>query len=95
MTRACFAALIASALTCGSAPAVAQTPAEIPVDSPAAIAAARDLFVKGTKASEENRWAEARERFEESLLLHRAPITLYSLGVAERQTGRWVAALAV
>ncbi|MDC3962509.1 PEGA domain-containing protein [Polyangium jinanense] len=61
--------------------------------SPADVAAARDLFRDGAKLAQEGRWAEARERYMRSLALKRAPLTLYSLGVANREIGRLVEAL--
>lgn len=62
-------------------------------ESAADIAAARELFVEGSSLSREGKWGEARERFERSLALKRAAITLYSLGVAQKETGQLVEAL--
>jgi hypothetical protein len=67
-------------------PALAQTPAET--------AEARELFVQGSNLAEKGKWDEARVRFERSLKLKHASLTLYSLGVAQRQTGRLVEARA-
>ncbi|HVK68528.1 MAG TPA: PEGA domain-containing protein [Polyangium sp.] len=61
--------------------------------SPADVAVARELFRDGAKLAQEGRWAEARERYMRSLALRRAPLTLYSLGVANREIGRFVDAL--
>lgn len=61
--------------------------------SPADVALARDLFREGAKLAQDGRWAEARERYMRSLALKRAPLTLYSLGVANREIGRFVDAL--
>jgi hypothetical protein len=84
-TKTVAPALAALALFAGApAPARAQSPADT--------AAARELFVEGSTLAEQGRWDEARERFERSLRLKRASLTLYSLGVAERQTGRLVEA---
>ena len=66
------------------APAFAQTPAET--------AEARELFVQGGTLAEQGKWDEARVRFERSLKLKHASLTLYSLGVAQRQTGRLIEA---
>ncbi len=61
--------------------------------SPADVALARELFRDGAKLAQEARWAEARERYTRSLALRRAPLTLYSLGVANRELGRLVESL--
>jgi hypothetical protein len=54
---------------------------------------ARALFVEGAKLAGEGRWKEARELYARSLQLKPAPITRYSLGVAQRETGRRADAL--
>jgi hypothetical protein len=54
---------------------------------------ARRLFVEGSRLGQKGSWPEARDRFRSSLALKRAPLTLYSLGVAERECGAKVAAL--
>lgn len=69
----------------GAATARAQTAADV--------TAARDLFIEGSRLAERDLWADARDRFERSLALKRAALTLYSLGVAQRNTGRLVEAL--
>lgn len=56
------------------------------------IAAARELFIEGTRLAEKGEWKEAREHFARSLRLKPASLTLYSLGVAQRQTDQWVEA---
>jgi hypothetical protein len=61
--------------------------------SPADIAAARELFQEGTKLSRQGEWEQALDRFVRSLALKRASITLYSLGVAQKNTGRLAEAL--
>lgn len=65
--------------------ALAQTPADVET--------ARALFVEGAKLGNEGRWKEARELYARSLQLKPAAITRYSLGVAERETGRFADAL--
>jgi hypothetical protein len=55
---------------------------------------ARALFREGSRFAKEGRWREAEERYGRSLARKRAAITLYSLGVAERRTGRLVEAIA-
>src|SRR4051812_9948895 len=54
---------------------------------------ARALFVAATKLGKEGRWREARDLYARSLQLKPAPLTRYSLGVAQRETGRLVHAL--
>jgi len=85
--RSTFApALLGSLLVVASPnPALAQSPADV--------AAARELFREGAKHAQEQRWAEARESYTKSLMLKRAPLTLYSLGVADQNLGRFVEAL--
>lgn len=86
MSRRVFFAAPLFAVALYLAPARAQTPAET--------AEARELFVEGGTLAEQGRWDEARERFERSLKLKHASLTLYSLGVAQRQTGRLIEARA-
>lgn len=84
LSRALVAAALAAALL-GPAPARAQSAADV--------AAARDLFKEASRLGNEGKWEEARDRYERSLQLKRAAITLYSLGVAQHRTGRLVEAL--
>ena len=78
---------LAAALGLTGAPGAARA------QSSADVAAARDLFKEGSRLVQEGKWDEARDRYERSLALKRAAITLYSLGVAEEHTGRFVDAL--
>jgi tetratricopeptide (TPR) repeat protein len=55
--------------------------------------AARDLFFEGQSLANEGRWSEACERFEKSLAIKRSAITLYSLGVAQLESDRFVEAM--
>ncbi|WP_437319524.1 PEGA domain-containing protein [Sorangium sp. So ce385] len=81
-----LALLIAAAgLLAAPAPAAAQSAADVAV--------AREIFIEGSEFAKQGRWEEARERYERSLAIKRAPITLYSLGVAQQQTGQLVEAL--
>ncbi|UQA57842.1 PEGA domain-containing protein [Polyangium aurulentum] len=57
------------------------------------VALARDLFREGVELAQQGRWDDAHERYRRSLALKRAPLTLYSLGVAQQQTGRFVDAI--
>lgn len=66
-------------------PALAQTTTDVET--------ARALFVEGAKLGNEGRWKEARDLYARSLQLKAAPITRYSLGVAQRETGRFADAL--
>ena len=77
--------VLALALTVPSRRATAQTAADV--------SAARDLFIQGSELVQQGKWDEARERYERSLRLKRAAITLYSLGLAQKNTGRLVEAL--
>jgi tetratricopeptide (TPR) repeat protein len=62
-------------------------------ESPADIAAARELFKQGVAASKQGNWEEAVDKLSRSLALKRAPIAHYTLGVAQQNTGRLVEAL--
>jgi Tetratricopeptide repeat/PEGA domain len=62
-------------------------------EDPANKAAARELFREASRLGKSGDWQGARERYQRSLALHPAAITLYSLGVAQRETGALVAAL--
>jgi hypothetical protein len=57
------------------------------------VAQARELFREGSKLAEAGSWEQARDRFERSIKLKRAALTLYNLGVAQQETGRMVAAI--
>lgn len=57
------------------------------------VATARDLFIQASALGQQGKWDEARALFERSLALKRAPITLYSLGAAQKHSGRWVEAI--
>lgn len=82
---ACFALLVAAAPQTGFAD---EDPAATDLD------AARELFFEGQSFAGEGRWAEARDRFQRSLAIKRSAITLYSLGVAELESGLLVEAIA-
>jgi tetratricopeptide (TPR) repeat protein len=56
-------------------------------------ATARELFIQASALGRQGQWDSARGLYERSLALKRAPITLYSLGVAQKHTGRWVEAI--
>lgn len=61
-------------------------------DGAADIAAARELFNEASRLAAAGKWEEARERYQRSLGLKRAAITMYSLGVAQKNTGKLVEA---
>jgi hypothetical protein len=71
-----------------AAPAEAQTPQ--PADD---VTRARELFLEGAKLAQDGSWDAARDRFERSLKIKRAALTLYNLGIAQQETGRLVDAL--
>ncbi len=72
--------------------ALAAAPQSALAESPADIAVARELFREGSRFAQRGAWDDARERFERSLALRRAPLTLYSLGVAQKNVGLLVEA---
>jgi len=74
-------ALIATSLLAATLLATSDARAEDDV------AAARRLFQEAVAASEHGDWSEAVTRYQASLARKRAPITLYSLGVAYREAG--------
>ncbi|MEZ4301627.1 MAG: tetratricopeptide repeat protein [Polyangiaceae bacterium] len=55
---------------------------------------AREAFNQGVSLAAEKRWSEACDKYEESLRLRRSALTLYSLGVVQREAGRLVEAQA-
>lgn len=61
--------------------------------SAADVETARAIFVEGAKLANQGRWEQARELYARSLQLRPAPITHYSLGVAEKETGHLAGAL--
>jgi hypothetical protein len=63
-------------------------------ESAADLEAARAAFKEASSLAEQKRWSAACDRYAYSLKLHRAALTLYSLGVAQREAGRLVAARA-
>ncbi|WP_437534746.1 hypothetical protein WME79_11165 [Sorangium sp. So ce726] len=80
-----LALLVAAAMLAAPAPAAAQSAADVAV--------AREIFIEASELARQGRWEQAREQYERSLAIKRAPITLYSLGVAQQQTGQLVEAL--
>jgi hypothetical protein len=87
MSRPTLAFLaVASLLFSAAPPAGAESAAERDE--------ARALFREGSRLAKEGRWREAEEHYGRSLARKRAAITLYSLAVAERRTGRLVEAIA-
>ncbi|WP_438015558.1 tetratricopeptide repeat protein [Sorangium sp. So ce315] len=76
-------ALLAAALP---SPASAQGPGDV--------ASARALFVQGAKLAREGRWEAARALYARSLEIKPAPLTRYSLGVAQKELGQLADALA-
>jgi hypothetical protein len=60
---------------------------------PADIATARHLFKEGAELSRKGDWEAAADRFTRSLSIKKTPLTLYSLGVAQKNVGRLAEAL--
>src|SRR6185437_3696897 len=54
--------------------------------------AARQAFLEARALGSQGRWAEAAERYGASLRLHRSALTLYSLGLAQKESGKLVEA---
>jgi hypothetical protein len=82
-----------AAATCVGAALVLTPSSPARAQSAADVAAARDLFIEGSRLSNAGDWAHAQDHFERSLRLKRAPITLFSLAVVETHTGHLVEAL--
>lgn len=55
-------------------------------------AIARDLFREGAALAQQGKWDQALNRYARSLKLKRASLTLYSLGVAQKQLGQLIEA---
>ncbi|WP_437575404.1 hypothetical protein [Sorangium sp. So ce887] len=83
-----FVAVVAALLLAAAAPcpAAAQGTGDV--------TAARVLFVQGAKLAREGRWEEARALYSRSLAIKAMPLTRYSLGVAQKETGHLADALA-
>lgn len=84
--RLCTFAL---ALALCSSPAYAQQPDASASD----VAAARDLFRSAARFAQEGKWEEARSHYERSYALRPSALTRYSLGLAQKETGRLVEAV--
>jgi hypothetical protein len=69
-----------------------RLPAAHAQQSAADITAARDLFSEGASLAQQGKLEEARDRFERSVRLKRAGVTLYSLGVVQKRLGLLVEA---
>jgi hypothetical protein len=80
----------AEPVTMGETP---KPPVRAAPDSTPDLGRARELFVEGSKLAEAGDWEGARDRFERSLKIKRSTLTLYNLGIAQQETGRWVAAI--
>jgi hypothetical protein len=81
------ALLLAAGLISTGAPRVVRAESADDVET------ARAYFVEASKLGNQGRWREAREMYARSLQLKPAPLTRYSLGVAQRETGRLAEAL--
>ncbi|MGK4000163.1 tetratricopeptide repeat protein [Sorangium sp. So ce1024] len=81
-------ALLAAALLAAALPSSASA------QGPGDVESARVLFVQGAKLAREGRWEEARALYARSLEIKPAPLTRYSLGVAQKELGHLADALA-
>jgi hypothetical protein len=72
---------------------VLAVPAASHAQSAADVASARDLFKEAALMGLKGDWEGARSAYAKSLKLKRAPITLYSIAVAEKNTGHLIDAL--
>jgi hypothetical protein len=80
-------------LLCVALLLLALVPRPASAQSAADVAAARELFIEGAALAKAGQWDQARDRYERSLALKHAAITLYSLGVAQMSTQALVEAL--
>lgn len=69
---------------------VAPASAQQPPPSASDVAAARELFREAAQLAQQGRWEEARSHYERSYALRPSALTRYSLGLAQRETGRLV-----
>jgi len=83
--HALLTVILAGAIVWPAAVAFAQSPADV--------AAARELYIEGAKLSKQEKWGEAEDRLSRSLALKRAPITHYSLGVVQNELGKLLESL--
>ncbi|WP_437777196.1 tetratricopeptide repeat protein [Sorangium sp. So ce1097] len=72
----------------------ATFPSSASAQGPGDVESARVLFVQGAKLAREGRWEEARALYARSLEIKPAPLTRYSLGVAQKELGQLAGALA-
>lgn len=71
---------------------MAAAPLRARADSAEDTAVARDLFREGAALAQQGNWEQALDRYARSLRLKRGSLTLYSLGVAQKQLGQLVEA---
>ncbi|XXY53444.1 hypothetical protein WME91_20135 [Sorangium sp. So ce269] len=79
--------LVAASLT-------AASPLSASAQGSGDVESARMLFVQGAQLARQGRWEEARALYARSLEIKPAPLTRYSLGVAQKESGHLVDALA-
>ncbi len=88
ISRVCLrAAALACLVTVSPAAAAPSTPAASDV------AAARELFREAAQLAQQGKWEDARSRYERSYALRPSTLTRYSLGLAQKETGRLVDAI--
>ncbi|WP_437587546.1 hypothetical protein [Sorangium sp. So ce1000] len=81
-------------VTLAAALFMAATPLPASAQGAGDVESARVLFVQGAKLAKQGRWEEARALYARSLEIKAAPLTRYSLGVAQKETGHLADALA-
>ena len=74
---------------------VMVSPAAADPSTPAAsdVAAAREMFREAAQLAQQGKWEEARSLYERSYSLRPSTLTRYSLGLAQKETGRLVDAI--
>lgn len=82
-----------AAVAASAVPSVGWAQGDEPSSSPEDVEAARELAKEGLVAVKEERFEDAIEPLSRSLALHRAPFTLYTLGLAYKGANRPAAAL--
>ncbi|WP_437276596.1 tetratricopeptide repeat protein [Sorangium sp. So ce375] len=81
-------------VTLAAALLMAAVPRSASAQGAGDVESARVLFVQGAKLAKQGRWEEARALYSRSLQIKAAPLTRYSLGVAQKETGHLAEALA-
>lgn len=94
MNRQAVTGLIALAILLSVARLNAQgTSPPAAIQNAADVAAARDLFREASRLAKEGKWEEARAAYERSYALRPSALTRYGLGMAQKETKRFVEAI--